>query len=438
MQQQKTRSRAATATDAEDWTIIKEGTNEFVGYDSLETTASVLRYRKVTSKGKEAYQLVLDKTPFYAESGGQVGDTGLLKFGTEVVSIMDTKKENDLIIHFTDRLPDLIKGEVMAKVDNEKRLKTAVHHSATHLLHAALRLVLGNHVAQKGSLVNSDYLRFDFSHFAKITDEELKEVERIVNEKIRENNPVVITQMKKEEAVQTGAMALFGEKYGDTVRVVTMDPSYSIELCGGTHVAATGALGFFKITSEGAVAAGVRRIEALSGAAAETYINQQIEFLRGIRESLKNPKDIFKAIQSLNDENAALKKSVEKAEQAQLLILRDELMTKVEAINGASFIGAIVEVNSADALKKLAFDLKSVVPNPVIVLTAAIDGKAQVVLLFDEGLVAEKSLDAGATVKQKIAPLIKGGGGGQKSLATAGGQNTADLQQVIDVVRQLL
>ena len=438
MQQQKTRSRAATATDAEDWTIIKEGTNEFVGYDSLETTASVLRYRKVTSKGKEAYQLVLDKTPFYAESGGQVGDTGLLKFGTDVVSIMDTKKENDLIIHFTDRLPDLIKGEVMAKVDNEKRLKTAVHHSATHLLHAALRLVLGNHVAQKGSLVNSDYLRFDFSHFTKITDEELKEVERIVNEKIRENNPVVITQMKKEEAVQTGAMALFGEKYGDTVRVVTMDPSYSIELCGGTHVAATGALGFFKITSEGAVAAGVRRIEALSGAAAETYINQQIEFLRGIRESLKNPKDIFKAIQSLNDENAALKKSVEKAEQAQLLILRDELMTKVEAINGASFIGAIVEVNSADALKKLAFDLKSVVPNPVIVLTAAIDGKAQVVLLFDEGLVAEKSLDAGATVKQKIAPLIKGGGGGQKSLATAGGQNTADLQQVIDVVRQLL
>ncbi len=438
MQQQKTRSRAATATDAEDWTIIKEGTNEFVGYDSLETTASVLRYRKVTSKGKEAYQLVLDKTPFYAESGGQVGDTGLLKFGTDVVSIMDTKKENDLIIHFTDRLPDTITSEVMAKVDNEKRLKTAVHHSATHLLHAALRLVLGNHVAQKGSLVNSDYLRFDFSHFAKITDEELKEVERIVNEKIRENNPVVITQMKKEEAVQTGAMALFGEKYGDTVRVVTMDPSYSIELCGGTHVAATGALGFFKITSEGAVAAGVRRIEALSGAAAETYINQQIEFLRGIRESLKNPKDIFKAIQSLNDENAALKKSVEKAEQAQLLILRDELMTMVEAINGASFIGAIVEVNSADALKKLAFDLKSVVPNPVIVLTAAIDGKAQVVLLFDEGLVAEKSLDAGATVKQKIAPLIKGGGGGQKSLATAGGQNTADLQQVIDVVRQLL
>jgi alanyl-tRNA synthetase len=438
MQKQKERSRAATAIDTEDWMIINnENSNEFVGYDQLQSEAKVLKYRKVKTKGKEAYQIVLDKTPFYAESGGQVGDTGTLIFGNEKIAVIDTKKENDLIIHFTQKLPTEI-SEVIAKVDVEKRKHTAIHHSATHLLHAALRKVLGTHVAQKGSLVNADYLRFDFSHFSKMTDEEIKQVEQIVNEKIRENIPVVIRFMPKEEAMKTGAMALFGEKYGDVVRVVTIDKNYSVELCGGTHVGATGELGFFKIISEGAVAAGVRRIEAVSGLAAEQYINQQLEQLAGVKETLKNPKDLVKAISSLNDENSALKKQIEKFEQAQLRSLRDSLMQKAQPVGNYNFIGEIVEVGSADSLKKLAFDLKPLVANPIIVLTSAIDRKASVVLMFDDKAVQEKGLDAGAIIKQKVAPIIKGGGGGQKNLATAGGQDVSALHNVIETVKGLL
>jgi alanyl-tRNA synthetase len=457
MQKQKQRSRAASTIDTGDWIIVneEESNSHFVGYDTLETEAIVLKYRKVKTKGKDLYQIVLDRTPFYAESGGQVGDTGQLAIGNTQVAIVDTKKENDLIVHFAENLPADISGEVIAKVDADKRKKIAVHHSATHLLHAALRKVLGTHVAQKGSLVNADYLRFDFSHFSKMSDEEIKQVEELVNQKIRENIPVVIRQMPKEEAMQTGAMALFGEKYGDTVRVVTIDPSsafgtfshgrreteknpFSIELCGGTHVGSTGDLGFFKITSEGAVAAGVRRIEAVSGLAAEKYAQEQFNLIHFIRDYLKNPKDITKAITSLNEENTALKKQVEKFENAQLKSLREELLQKVQKINSANFIGEIVDVSSADALKKLAFELKPYLTGYIIVLASAIDNKAQVVLLFDEGITAEKNLDAAATIKQKIAPLIKGGGGGQKTLATAGGQNAAELEQVIKAVKDLL
>jgi alanyl-tRNA synthetase len=457
MQKQKQRSRAASTIDTGDWIIVneEESNSHFVGYDTLETEAIVLKYRKVKTKGKDLYQIVLDRTPFYAESGGQVGDTGQLAIGNTQVAIVDTKKENDLIVHFAENLPADISGEVIAKVDADKRKKTAVHHSATHLLHAALRKVLGTHVAQKGSLVNADYLRFDFSHFSKMSDEEIKQVEELVNQKIRENIPVVIRQMSKEEAMQTGAMALFGEKYGDTVRVVTIDASsafgtfshgrreteknpFSIELCGGTHVGSTGDLGFFKITSEGAVAAGVRRIEAVSGLAAEEYAQEQFNLIHFIRDYLKNPKDITKAITSLNEENTALKKQVEKFENAQLKSLREELLQKVQKINSANFIGEIVDVNSADALKKLAFELKPYLTGYIIVLASAIDNKAQVVLLFDEAITAEKNLDAAATIKQKIAPLIKGGGGGQKTLATAGGQNAAELEQVIKAVKDLL
>ncbi len=437
--EQQERGRKAGAIDTEDWVVLNEGTsNEFVGYDSLETKARILRYRKVKAKGKEAVQIVLDKTPFYAESGGQVGDTGQLTIGNEQLAIIDTKKENDLIIHFAEKLPTSLEGEVIARVDATRRKHTAIHHSATHLLHAALRNVLGTHVAQKGSLVNADYLRFDFSHFSKLTEEEIREVERLVNEKIRENIPVVIRYMPKKEAMKTGAMALFGEKYGDTVRVVTMDPGYSVELCGGTHVGATGQLGYFKITSEAAVAAGVRRIEALSGLAAENYLQEQIHLLRSVRESLKNPKDIQKAIVSLQDENALLKRSLEKFEAAQLRSLRDTLGQKAEVINGANFIGQVVEVGSADALKKLAFELKAITENPVIALAASVEGKASVVLLFDEALTAQKGLDASAIMKQKIAPLIKGGGGGQKTLATAGGQNVSNLPEVIEAVKTAL
>ena len=439
MQKQKNRSRAATAIDTEDWIVINEGnSNKFVGYDFLETKAKVLKYRKVKSKGKEAFQIVLDITPFYAESGGQVGDTGELAVGSKQLAVVDTRKENDLIIHFTETIPQDLSGEIIAKVDATKRKHTAIHHSATHLLHAALRKVLGTHVAQKGSLVNADYLRFDFSHFSKMTDEEIKKVEAIANEKIRENIPVVICTMPKEEAVQSGAMALFGEKYGDTVRVVTIDPSYSVELCGGTHVGATGELGFFKITSEAAIAAGVRRIEAISGHAAENYIIGQFDLIGNVRDSLKNPKDISKAITALYDENTALKKTLEKFEGAQLKSLLDSLAQKAEPINGVNFIGQIVEVANADALKKLAFELKTAVPNPVVVLAANIEGKASVAVLIDEKISSEKLLDASALIKQKIAPLIKGGGGGQKTLATAGGQDVSNLQEVIETVRSLL
>ena len=439
MQQQKERSRAATALDTEDWVVVNEaeGNSRFVGYDSLETKARVLRYRKVKAKGKEAYQLVLDQTPFYAESGGQVGDTGTLTIGGTEVRIVDTKKENDLIIHFAEKLPTDLSGEATATVDREKRRRTALHHSATHLLHAALRRVLGTHVTQKGSLVNADYLRFDFAHFSKMSDEEIKEVERQVNEKIRENIPVVIRQMSKDEAVQLGAMALFGEKYGDTVRVVTMDPSYSIELCGGTHVGATGELGFFKLTSEGAVAAGVRRVEALCGEAAEQYIQTQLDQLQVVKEAFKNPKDLGKAIQSLNEENTALKKQLEKFEAQQLKAAKEALLQKVQTVNGYSFIGEVVEVGSADALKKLAFDLKPGLKDYTVVLTAAIDGKASVVVMVDD-LLVEKGLDASKIIKQNVAPLIKGGGGGQKTLATAGGQDTSTLHGVIEAVKKLI
>lgn len=439
MQKQKDRSRAATAVDTEDWITVHEGNvNEFVGYDSLETQSRVLKYRKVKSKNKEAYQLVLDQTPFYAESGGQVGDTGQLIVNGSRYQVADTKKENDLIVHIIDQLPADLSGTITAIVDGTKRASTAVHHSATHLLHAALRKVLGTHVAQKGSLVNADYLRFDFSHFSKMTDEEIAQVEAIVNEKIRQNIPVIIRQMPKDEAMKSGAMALFGEKYGDIVRVVTIDTGYSVELCGGTHVGATGELGFFKITSEGAVAAGVRRIEAISGLAAENYAQEQFKLIGSIRETLKHPKDIIKAISSLSDENASLKKQLEKFEQAQLTILRDQLKLKMQTVNGNSFIGEIVEVTNADALKKLAFELKSQLSNPIIVLASNIEGKAGIVILFDEKVAAEKGLDASSIIKQKISPLIKGGGGGQKTLATAGGQDVSALQQVIETVKSMV
>jgi alanyl-tRNA synthetase len=438
MMHQKERSRAATVTDAGDWTVLQEGGTQFIGYEALEAQASILRYRTVKKGGKESYQVVLDRTPFYAESGGQVGDMGVLKSSGAEIKIIDTKKENDLIIHIAERLPNSLDGDVTAIVDRTRRQHTAMHHSATHLLHAALRTVLGTHVAQKGSLVAPDYLRFDFSHFSKVTDEELQQIEQLVNEKIRENNPVVVRYMPKEEAMQSGAMALFGEKYGDTVRVVTIDPSYSVELCGGTHIGSTGELGFFKITSESAVAAGVRRMEAVSGIAAETFLHGELKKLEAVRAVLKNPKDPIKAIQNLQDENTALQKRIEQFEAAQLKTVRDGLLKKVQTINAINFIGAIVDVNTADALKKLAFDLKPQLKDYVIALAAAVEGKAHVVLLFDDAVAAQRNLDAAATIKTKIAPLIKGGGGGQKTLATAGGQNAADLQAVIDVVKNML
>jgi len=439
MKKQKERSKAATAIDTEDWVMLNENAmQKFVGYGNIEAETRLSKYRKVKSKGRESFQLVLEQSPFYAESGGQVGDTGVLQFDGEKIPVLDTRKENDLIIVFTDKLPSNPDASVVAKVNRELRHNTALHHSATHLLHAALRMVLGVHVTQKGSLVNADYLRFDFSHFAKMTKEELQKVETLVNEKIRENIPVVIKQMKKEEAMALGAMALFGEKYGDTVRVVIIDPEYSIELCGGTHVAATGELGHFVIAHESAVAAGVRRIEAFSGRAADDFVNEKLEELRNIQDQLKSPKDSAKAIESLLSENAQLKKNEEKHEGRALVETRDRLLNQVQKIGGINFIGARVELGNADQLKKLSQELKSKLNDFVVVLTADIQGKAQVAISLDESLVSSRNLDASKIIKEQIAPLIKGGGGGQKSLATAGGQDVTRLAEVIEAVRALI
>ncbi len=436
--EQKNRSRAATAMDTEDWQIVNEGDVSFVGYDILEIKTKILRYRKVSGKGKELYQIVLEQTPFYAESGGQVGDSGHLVVGNLQLAIIDTKKENDLIIHFAETIPANLSGEVVATVNVERRNKITIHHSVTHLMHAALRIVLGTHVAQKGSLVNEENLRFDFSHFAKMTDDEIAQVEKIVNQKIRENLPVVIKSMSKEDAMKTGAMALFGEKYGDMVRVVTIDPNYSIELCGGTHVGSTGEIGFFKLRSESAVAAGVRRIEAVSGEAAEILINAVFDDIDTIKILLKNPKEISKAIEAVLTENSLLQKRIDSLEARQLVGIRNELMTKDEIINGVTFIGEIIEVPNSDSLKKLCTDLKNHLNDHVIVLCANVGGKAHVAISISDTIIVAKNLDASKIVKETVSGLIQGGGGGQKNLATAGGQNVGGLALVIEEVKKII
>ena len=439
MKQQKDRSRAATTLDTGDWVSLRDaGNTGFVGYEHTEYEANIVKYRRVAAKGKESFQIVLDTTPFYAESGGQVGDTGSLIFPNEIIPVLDTKKEDGLTIHFVAALPENVSAPLLAKVNGSRRLATAMHHSATHLLHAALRKVLGTHVAQKGSLVNDENLRFDFSHFAKVTDEELAKIEVIVNEKIRENVPVVIREMAKDEAIALGAMALFGEKYGNTVRVVIMDPNYSIELCGGTHIGNTGQLGSCRVVAEAAVAAGIRRIEAVCGKAADDYVNAKLATLAAIADRVKNTKDPLKAIEKLVEEKAAAEKHAEHLEARLLVGMRNELLGKDEIVNQVTFLGQMVNVGSADTLKKLCYDLKSHLNDHVIVLCANIDGKPFVAIGVDEKVVAARGLDAGKIIKETVAPLIKGGGGGQKTLATAGGQDVHTLGAVIDAVRELL
>lgn len=440
MKKQKDRSRAATELDMGDWTLLQDQPSGiFVGYTELQSPAKVLKYRKIKAKGKEQYQLVLDKTPFYAESGGQVGDTGTLDFDGEIIFVTDTKKENDLIVHFVDALPAKTDVTVKAVVDASKRKNTERHHSATHLLHAALRAVLGTHVAQKGSLVNADYLRFDFSHFAKVTDEELASIEAIVNEKIRENIPVVIKELPREEALKLGAMALFGEKYGETVRVVTIDPAYSIELCGGTHVGYTGELGQFKFMAESAVAAGVRRVEAVTGAKAEAFVNEQLQQLKEVKAQLKNPKDIVKAIENLANDKTALEKQLASMEAKQAQQLAATLPQQAVTLNGVQFLGAVIEVSSADMVRQCGSIVKDLLTAPyVIALAANVAGKAQVAVLLSESLVKEKGLNAQKIIKEQVAPLIKGGGGGQPVQATAGGQDVSQLPQVIAAVKGIL
>jgi alanyl-tRNA synthetase len=441
MQIQKNRSRAATAADVEDWIEVSpadSSVDKFVGYQHLSTETTIVKYRKVTAKGQTNFQVVLNQTPFYAESGGQVGDTGSIAINGNKIAVLNTKKENDLIVHTVEALPEQLNGTVAAEVDVKRRMEIACHHSLTHLIHAALRKVLGTHVAQKGSLVNDKGMRFDFSHFAKMSDEEIASVMSIVNQKIRENIPVVIKEMPKDEALQLGAMALFGEKYGDRVRVVIIDPAYSVELCGGTHVMSTGELGYCVITSETGVAAGVRRIEAVVGEAAEKVVKDEKNVLMQIAAVLKNPRDLVKAVENQQEELQSIKKQLESTENKLASFLKTGLTETAVALGDIQFIGQVVEVSQQEMLKKLCNDLRSTSNNAVVVLAAVVASKPFVAIGISDHLVTAKNLDATVLIKSKVAGLIKGGGGGQKTLATAGGQDASNINLVLEQIKQTL
>ena len=439
LEEQKNRSRQAAQVDTHDWQILKPGAEDtvFLGYDMLESEADVVKYRKVKAKGQEYYEIVLDRTPFYAESGGQVGDRGYLEFDGQRIAIEDTYKENELIIHKTLEIFSGSMQKGHAVVDESKRRATANNHSATHLMHAALRKILGTHVEQKGSLVDENHLRFDFSHFAKMTEEEIREVERIVNHRIRENiSKGEQRHVPIDDARKMGAMALFGEKYGEEVRVISFDPSYSVELCGGTHVPSTGQIGIFKIISEGAIAAGVRRIEAVTGEKAEEYFYGQLAILDEIREALKNTKDLVKGVRNLAEENKELQKKIDELNRNRVDSLKSELVQKAEMINGIRFIAASLDIDSKSA-KDLAFGLNEVAGNQFILFITTADDKVTLSLMLSNDLVKSKGLHAGNIVKE-LAKEINGGGGGQPHFATAGGNNAKGIDAVLGKARVLV
>lgn len=438
MTKQKERSRQDAKVETGDWVILQDGNCEFIGYDSLEAEVKVIRHRTMKQKGKDVFQIVLNKTPFYAESGGQVGDKGILQIGDEQIPIYDTKKENDLIIHYVKSLPKAIEQVGTAKVDTKRRALTENNHSATHLLHSALRAVLGDHVHQKGSLVNSDKLRFDFSHFGKMTAEEIEQVEEIVNAKIVEN--IYLQEDRSvpfQEAIDKGAMALFGEKYGDEVRVITFDPNYSVELCGGTHVKSTAQIRLFKIASESASSAGIRRIEALTGNAAVEYYKQQEEMVKTIASLLKNDKNTLKAVENLVKENESLATKIESFVAQQASQVKADLKQSVLHENGLNLITKVVELGDAEALKNIAFELRNELENLVFVVGANINNKPLLSVMISDNLVEEKGYNAGKIIRE-LAKEIKGGGGGQAFYATAGGKDVSGLQNAIDKVREML
>jgi alanyl-tRNA synthetase len=439
MEKQKTRSKADASKETGDWILVGDDEKtEFIGYDHLESPVKLVRYRSIKQKNKELFQLVFDKTPFYAESGGQVGDTGYIEGNSEKISIVDTKKENELIIHFTEKLPTNLNASFNAVVAKGKRQQTMNNHSATHLLHAALRQVLGKHVEQKGSLVNDKILRFDFSHFAAMTPEEILKVEDIVNQKVRED--IHLDEKRNvpiDQAKGLGAMALFGEKYGDFVRVITFDPKFSVELCGGTHVKATGNIGLFKIISESSVAAGVRRIEAITSENAENFVRTELTLLDEVRTLLKNPKDVITAVKSLSEEKHALEKKLEAINVERANLIKDQLASKAQASNGFMLILEKVSVPNADALKNIAYALRNQFDNLLLVLAADVDGKPQVAVMLGEKVLAGGKFHAGNMVKE-LAKEIDGGGGGQPFFATAGGKNLSGLNTVIEKAKLLI
>ncbi|MFO7828073.1 MAG: alanine--tRNA ligase [Bacteroidales bacterium] len=437
MESQKNRSRSASVVDTDDWVeLYKDDVEEFVGYDFLQTDVKITRYRKVKQKNKELYQLIFNISPFYAESGGQVGDTGYIEANGERIPILNTIKENNLNIHIASKLPTDPKATFKAVVNTKERVATANNHTATHLLHYALRQVLGKHVEQKGSLVHPDYLRFDFSHFEKLTDEQIKEIERIVNEKIRENIELEEHRdIPMDAASDMGAIALFGEKYGDTVRVIRFDDS--VELCGGTHVSNTGQIGFFKILNESSIAAGIRRIEAITGEKVVEFVFNQIQELNEIKNLLKNPKKPAESVQNLIDEVASLNKQIETLINQQAQSIKKHLKEQVEQINGINFIGYKVGIDSAAAIKDIAFQLKNEIDNLVLAIGAEIKGKANLSIMISENLVKEKNWNASQMIRD-VAKEIQGGGGGQPFYATAGGKNPDGLENAINKVKEFI
>lgn len=439
MAEQKQRSKADAAQEKGDWIAVNdENTVEFVGYDSTDYQVDIIKYREIKEKKGKVYQVVLDKTPFYGESGGQVGDTGTLTNESETIRVLDTKKENDLIVLYTDKIPVNPEADFQAAVNVARRDLIRNNHSATHLLHQALRDILGTHVQQKGSLVSDNVLRFDFSHFAKVEPEQIAEIERTVNDHIRKN--IKLDEKRNvpiDDAKAMGATALFGEKYGEFVRVITFDPQYSVELCGGTHVSATGDIGMFKITSEGAVAAGVRRIEALTGPKAFSYVQEQEQLIKELKDLLKNPKDLSKAVSSLLEEQKKLSKEIEGLHAKQSGQIKDVLLKQVKDHNGVSAIIAKINVPNADALKKLSFELKNEVDNLFGVLAGDVAGKPQIAVVISEALVSGKNLNAGQLVRE-LAKEIKGGGGGQPFFATAGGKDLSGLDAVVTRANEIL
>jgi alanyl-tRNA synthetase len=444
--QQKKRSRQDAAKEATDWIELREADGvEFLGYDFEETHSHIIKYRKVKTKTGEEYHIVLDRTPFYAEMGGQVGDTGTLRWAVngeqKVATIIDTKKENDLFFHISKdkNLDDALQsaGIVVAKIDEERRDRIKSNHSATHLMLSAMREVLGTHIGQKGSFLNDEVLRFDFSHFSKVTDDELKRIEDRVNEKIREN--VILEERRNvpiQQALDLGATATFGEKYGDFVRLIIFDPSFSFELCGGTHVPSTGKIGVFKFISEGSVSAGVRRVEAVTGEKALELMRQQEEMLNAIKDLLKNPTDLIKAVENLLDERSTLQKRIASLENEKIQALKTTLLANLEKHSTFSLIVEKVDVPNADSLKQLSYELRDQVENLIAVFGADIAGKPQLSVFIAENIAQETGLNAGKIVKD-LAKEIRGGGGGQAFFATAGGSDASGLDAALEKAKGL-
>ena len=435
MLEQKERSKQASVTETDDWIIVsdKQEGNGFVGYNALTANINILKYRKIQTKNTTAYQLVFDQTPFYAESGGQVGDTGFIQNEKEKINIFDTKKENNLTVHFTKQLPSNPNFPYQAQVIAGKRWRTTNNHTSAHLMHHALRQVLGSHVEQKGSYVDADYLRFDFAHFQKMSDEEIQQVETLVNQAIWNNSPANIqTEVSIKEAEKRGAIALFGEKYGDKVRVVQF--ADSIELCGGTHVEATGQIGLFKIVHESAIAAGIRRIEAITGEKAIAYYNAQESELGQIKIILKGQKELSKGVQSLVDENKKLQKQIEEFNQAKASAIKTDLVSKAINLNGINLIAATVDLD-ATTIKNLVFAIIRETENTLVALGGKNDNNVSLTVALTKDLVENRGLDAGKIIRS-VAKEIQGGGGGQPHFATAGGKNPNGLEKAYQLIKE--